>query len=233
MPEAAARDGKTRVVTVGRLIAIEGLDGAGKRTLVDGLAAELDRRGHSVARAAFPRYGADVHADLVAEALRADHGDLAESVHGMAVLYALDRRSATDALRADLRVHDVVLVDRYVASNAAYGAARLHQGADGDFVAWVRELEIERFALPRPDLQILLRVPTEVAADRAESRERAEVERRRDRFETDSPLQQRCAEVYTELAETAWWSPWHVVDGVERVDFGAVVDKSLAQPTSG
>lgn len=212
---------------MGRLIVIEGLDGAGKRTLADGLAAEFGRRGLSVARAAFPRYGADVHADLVAEALRGSHGDLADSVHGMAVLYALDRRYAAEELRNDLRKHDVMLLDRYVASNAAYGAARLHQGADGDFVAWAYQLEVERFALPRPDLQILLRVPTDLAAGRAEHRERAESERRRDRFETDSPLQRRVAEVYTELAGAGWWSPWHVVDGAGRVDFAALADVGL------
>ena len=52
-----------------------------------------------------------------------------------------------------------MLVDRYVASNAAYGAARLHQDAGGEFVAWVRALEIERFGVPVPDRQLLLAVP--------------------------------------------------------------------------
>ncbi|MDR7301290.1 dTMP kinase [Haloactinomyces albus] len=216
---------------MGRLIVIEGLDGAGKRTLADGLVAELDRRGHSVARAAFPRYGADVHADLVAEALRGAHGDLADSVYGMAVLYALDRHGAVEALHTDLRQHDVVLLDRYVASNAAYGAARLHQSAEGDFVAWASELEIERFALPRPDLHILLQVPTALAESRAEQRERSDTERRRDRFETDSSLQQRCAEVYTELAESGWWSPWRVVDGAEHVDFAELAAVSVGEVT--
>src|SRR5205823_5783544 len=99
--------------------------------------AELERAGRTVARAAFPRYDADVHAQLVAEALHGAHGDLAGSVHGMAVLFALDRRYAADALRADLSAHDVVLVDRYVASNVAYGAARLHQDAHGEFAHWL------------------------------------------------------------------------------------------------
>lgn len=215
------------VVGVGRLIVIEGLDGAGKRTLAAGLSAELVRRGRSVAGAAFPRYGADVHADLVAEALRGAHGDLADSVHGMALLYALDRRGAASSLREQLAAHDVVLLDRYVASNAAYGAARLHEDADGDFVAWVHEVEVQRFALPRPDVQLLLSVPAEVAAGRAEHRERTESDRGRDRFESDSPLQQRCAEVYRGLAERAWWSPWSVVEGVERIDFGALADSVL------
>ena len=33
---------------------------------------------------------------------------------------------------AKLGGHDVVILDRYVASNAAYSAARLHQDAEGD-----------------------------------------------------------------------------------------------------
>lgn len=209
---------------MGRLIVIEGLDGAGKRTLAGGLGAELRRRGRSVAHAAFPRYGADVHADLVAEALRGGHGDLAGSVHGIALLHALDRRSAAESLREELRAHDFLLLDRYVASNAAYGAARLHEGAGGDFVAWDYELEVRRFALPRPDLQVLLRVPAELAASRAEHRERTESDRDRDSFESDSGLQRRCAEVYTELARQRWWSPWRVVDGVETVDYAELAD---------
>ncbi|SFS40188.1 dTMP kinase [Saccharopolyspora flava] len=212
---------------MGRLIVIEGLDGAGKRTLSRGITEELTARGRTAATAAFPRYTEDVHAELVAEALRGQHGDLGSSVHGMAVLYALDRRGAADSLRADLDTHDVVLLDRYVASNAAYGAARLHQGADGDFVSWIRDLEITRFGLPEPDLQILLRVPAEVASGRAEHRERTESDRRRDRFESDTPLQQRCAEVYAELAESGWWTPWVVVDGATDVDFGALVDEHV------
>jgi len=212
---------------VGRLIVIEGLDGAGKRTLAEGLVDELRSRGCAVHSGAFPRYGTDVHADLVAEALHGQHGDLADSVHGMALMYALDRRGAADALRGELAAHDVVLLDRYVASNAAYGAARLQQGPDGAFVEWVRQIEVDRFALPRPDLQLLLSVPAEVAADRAEHRARTETDRERDKFESDSPLQQRCAEVYRGLAERSWWTPWSVVEGVERVDFAALADSAL------
>lgn len=217
---------------MGRLIVIEGLDGAGKRTLADGLRTELEQRGCSVTRTAFPRYGGDVHADLVAEALHGEHGDLADSVYGMAVLYALDRYAAAPNLRELLATHDVVLTDRYVASNAAYGAARLHQGIDGDFVAWTLRLEAQRFGLPRPDLQILLRVPTELAADRAEQRERRERDRDRDRFESDAPLQQRCAEVYTQLASAHWWSPWWVVDGATNVDLSELSDFATGQPTT-
>jgi dTMP kinase len=198
---------------VGRLVVIEGLDGAGKRTLAEQLTAALEARGGTVARLAFPRYTEDVHAELVRDALYGRMGDLAESVHGMAVLFALDRRAAAPALRAALADHDIVLVDRYIASNAAYGAARLHEDAAGAFVAWVRELEIERFAIPVPDHQLHLAVPREVAAARAAHRERTEADRARDAYESDDDLQKRTGVVYAELAAAAWLSPWTVLDG--------------------
>ena len=198
---------------MGRLVVIEGLDGAGKRTLADGLAAALAAQGATVARMAFPRYSSDVHADLARDALHGRLGDLVESVHGMAVLFALDRRDAVDEMRVRRAGHDVVLLDRYVASNAAYGAARLHEGAQGRFVGWVRALEIERFSLPVPDAQLLLRVPPRLAAARAAGRTRADPARTKDVFEADTALQDRCAAVYEELAALGWLAPWFVVDG--------------------
>jgi hypothetical protein len=91
----------------------------------------------------------------------------------MAVLYALDRRAAVPVAARLLAGHDVVLVERYAASNAAYGAARRHEGADGGFVAWVRALEFDGSA-PVPDHHLLLAVPEAVAPSGAAHRERTE-----------------------------------------------------------
>ena len=154
------------------MVAVEGLDGAGKATLVDALGRSARARGASVATLAFPRYDVDVHAALAGEALRGEHGDTAASVHAMALLFALDRRAAAPVLAEDLRAaHDLVLVDRYVASNAAYGSARLHEGVGG-FAAWVHATEVERFGVPAPDAQVLVRVPPELAAQRVRERAR-------------------------------------------------------------
>ncbi|OBI52826.1 dTMP kinase [Mycobacterium sp. E796] len=194
------------------LIAIEGVDGSGKRTLSDGLRKAFEAAGKSVATLAFPRYGQSVTADIAAEALHGGHGDLASSVYAMATLFALDRAGAIGQIAALRRDHDVVILDRYVASNAAYSAARLHQDAAGEAAAWVHRLEYERLGLPAPDWQVLLAVPAELAARRARRRAEHEPGRARDSYERDDGLQQRTGAVYAELAAAGWGGRWLVVD---------------------
>lgn len=193
------------------LIVIEGLDGAGKRTLSRGLQQAFADTGRSVGTLAFPRYAESITADLASEALHGRHGDLSGSVYAMAVLFALDRAGAKDRIAALCAEHDVVILDRYVASNAAYSAARLHQGADGEMVSWVGDLEYGRLDLPAPDRQILLNVPVELAAQRARDRAVEEADRARDAYERDGGLQQRTAEVYAGLAAAGWYGRWSAV----------------------
>ena len=195
------------------LIAIEGVDGAGKRTLAQGLRAAFEAAGRSVATLAFPRYGQSVAADVAAEALHGQHGDLASSVYAMAMLFALDRAGGAETIRDLCRYHDVVILDRYVASNAAYSAARLHQQADGEVVGWVHDIEYHRLHLPAPDWQVLLRVSAELADQRARHRARHDASRARDAYERDTELQQRTGAVYAGLAAAGWGGRWLVVDG--------------------
>jgi len=205
------------------LIAIEGVDGAGKRTLTNGLRAAFETSHKSVASLAFPRYHQSVPADLAAEALRGSHGDLAESVYAMATLFALDRAGAREQIEHLQAAYDVVILDRYVASNAAYSAARLHQGVDGEVVTWVHELEFGRLHLPVPDWQVLLNVPTELAAQRAEHRANTEADRAKDAYERDDGLQRRTGEVYAALAAADWGGRWAIAG--PDVDATALADR--------
>lgn len=194
----------------GRLAVIEGLDGAGKNTLTTALAAELTGRGLTVGRLAFPRYGT-LHADLAADALHGGQAGTADSPHAMALLFAMDRHAASGELSALVEANDVVLLDRYVASNAAYTAARLGAERADEAVEWIGALEFERLGLPVPDLQILLDTPVEVAAERAGSREVSDPGRARDRYERDSTLQADTSRAYRRLAETSWRSRWTIL----------------------
>lgn len=212
------------------LIAIEGVDGAGKRTLSEGLRRAYQTAGKSVATLAFPRYGQSVVADIAAEALHGQHGDLASSVYAMAMLFALDRAGAVDEIERLRRDHDVVILDRYVASNAAYSAARLRQDSGGEAVDWVHRIEYQRLRLPQPDWQVLLAVSAELAGQRARSRAESQPGRPRDSYERDDELQQRTGAVYAGLAAADWGGRWLVV--------GADIDPerlaaALATPKAG
>ncbi|MFW0789016.1 dTMP kinase [Gordonia sp. CPCC 205333] len=198
---------------MGKLIAVEGLDGAGKNTLVTSLVAGWRARGMSVSTLAFPRYGTAVTADIAAEALHGRHGDLASSAYAMAMLFALDRADAAAQIRADVVAHDIVILDRYVASNAAYSAARLGEPVDGSAVTWVADLEFGRFGLPVPNHQVFLGVPTSVAAERARGRAESDASRARDAYERDDDLQTRVDFAYRSLAAAQWFSPWSVTNG--------------------
>ena len=184
------------------LVSIEGIDGAGKNTLVNRIKGELSVE---VDVLGFPRYEESVHAQLAQEALYGRMGDLTDSAYAMATLFALDRYGAKDRLLEAQEGKNLLILDRYVASNAAYSAARL--GTD-EVVDWVYDLEFSRLGLPKPSLQIFLDTDVELAAARAEARAAEDASRARDRYEKDSDLQSNTAAAYRRLAERAWGGRW-------------------------
>lgn len=189
------------------IIAVEGIDGAGKRTLVDAVLAGLPAS--ATARTlAFPRYDDSVAAQLAQAALHGQMGDMTDSPYAMAAMFALDRHGALDTLtHAAASADEVLILDRYVASNAAYTWAR---SGDETAVRWVEELEFNRLGLPRPDLQVLVATPPEVASARAVHRAEEDPHRARDRYERDAGLQLATSEAYRRLAERSWAGHWVV-----------------------
>lgn len=188
------------------LVAIEGIDGAGKNTLAAALSRELPGAG----RLAFPRYGESVHADLARGALDGHVPELAASPWAMATLFALDRAGAKDELeRAAAPGGPLLILDRYVASNAAYTAARLERDP-GEVADAVGRLEYGELGLPKPTLQVLLPTDVDEADRRARGRERSDPGRSRDAYERDGGLQRRTAAAYAELAERGFGGEWLV-----------------------
>src|SRR5260370_498511 len=120
-PSAAEDSAVTPKMTApGKLIAVEGIDGSGKRTQVELLTLTLKARGHSVYSTGFPQYDS-WFGKMVGQFLNGDLGPL-EGVdpHFTALLYAGDRFEAKPKLQSALNNGQIVLVDRYVGYNLAH-----------------------------------------------------------------------------------------------------------------
>jgi dTMP kinase len=149
------------MVTRGKLIALEGIDGSGKGTQLDLLASELDRRGLDTFRISFPRYES-FYGKLVGRYLNGDFGSLdAVDPHLSALLYAGDRLEAKPEIEAALSAGKIVLADRYIGSNMAHQSARVPPEQREEFFAWLKRLEYGLYALPMEDLVVYLRVPVQ------------------------------------------------------------------------
>lgn len=195
------------------IIAIEGIDGAGKNTLVTRLKQELTSAGREVEVIAFPRYADSIHAQLAQKALYGQMGDLTDSIHGMATLFALDRFGAKEEITAAAQ-RGVLMLDRYVASNAAYSWARLQDEAAAQ---WVYDLEFGALGLPRPDVQVFLDTDVALAAERAQQRSLADASRAKDEYEKDGGLQARVAEAYRALAAQEWGGRWIATPDTDKI----------------
>ncbi len=168
----------------GFLVALEGIDGAGKSTLARNLAAALRRRGFSVAlrhEPTDPRLGA-----------------LAQSVSRRdpwtgAVYFTVDRYLARPKLEKALRRFDFVVTDRSFFSTLAYQGSAL-PGPERRRLA-----ELERSATREPDRVILLEIPPRTALRRlgGRPRKRGPLEERR--------ILDRVSREYRSLAQRGRW----------------------------
>ncbi|MGB2622884.1 MAG: hypothetical protein WA857_16270 [Candidatus Acidiferrum sp.] len=149
----------------GKLIALEGIDGSGKRTQVDLLEKALVSSGFVVYSTGFPQYDS-WFGKMVGQFLNGDFGDL-ETVdpHFSALLYAGDRFEAKSHLEIALTQGRIVLADRYIASNLAHQTARAPAADRPAFIAWIEHLEYNIYNLPRESLVLYLRVPPRQAQE--------------------------------------------------------------------
>lgn len=155
----------TLVSARGRLITIEGVDGAGKTTLATELLGALSERGIEAELLREPG-GVEVSErlrDLVKDPA------LQVSPRAEALIYAAARAQLVEeALVPRLERGAWVILDRFVDSSLAYQGAGRELGVD-------EVAELNRFAtgLVRPDRTLLLVVPGDVARSRSSNRAEA------------------------------------------------------------
>jgi dTMP kinase len=144
-----------------RLFVIEGVDGAGKSTQIKLLKEYFLKKVNNCEYLHFPRTEAPFFGELIARFLRGEFGSLNEvDPYIVAMIYAGDRKDASETIVKWLKEDKVVLLDRYTYSNIAYQCAKLAEvSAQEKLLSWIISLEFEHFAIPKPDLNIFLDVP--------------------------------------------------------------------------
>ena len=201
-------------VATGRLITVEGLDGAGKTTLVAGLTRELAARGRELLVLREP--GGVELSERIRELVKDPAltiGDRAE-----ALIYAAARAQLVqERLRPLLDAGETVLLDRFVDSSLAYQGAGRGLGVDA-----VRALNAFGTGGLEPDRTLLLRLEPGEAAARIGGRGEGEdrIEREREAF------WEACARAYDELA-AAEPRRWIVLDAT--LPAPAVLAEAVAQ----
>ncbi len=184
-----------------KILAIEGIDGTGKTVQMERLSAFLKSQGKSVLELSFPMYDS-FFGSLVGRYLTAKDGIPANTVDGksMALWFALDRFEAFRNL--DYSAYDVVLINRYVLSNAVYQSIRDCDLGKPDILDFVLTLEHDHFRIPKPDLYLVLDMDPEEAAQNVDKKGfRDYVGNARDVYESIDSIQLRARKKYQEYAE--------------------------------
>jgi dTMP kinase len=145
----------------GKVIVLDGVDGAGKTTQTELLISALEKQGRTVKTMRFPVYKDNFFGGLIRECLDGKHGDFIGLDPKIAsVLYAADRFESAPQIREWLDRGYVVVLDRYVSSN------QIHQGGKcrapkerREFLTWIDTMEHGVFGIPRPDIIVYLSLP--------------------------------------------------------------------------
>ena len=190
----------------GKLLAIEGIDGAGKRTQIALLSRLLARQHVPHVRISFPRYQS-VFGGMVGRFLNGEFGPLERvDPHFSALLFAGDRLEARPELEKALRAGKLVIADRYIASNLAHQTARVVPARRGKFLAWLRHVEYKVYGLPAEDLVVYLRVPARVGQQLVSRKAARDYTRlRKDIQEANLLHLEQAARVYDRLARARNW----------------------------
>lgn len=189
------------------LVAIEGIDGSGKGTQAARLAETLSARGLRTRLFSFPQYEQTRFGKRIGDFLNGRFGALGD-VHPVLVslLFAGDRFECRQSLLAALEQHDVVICDRYVASNIAHQGAKSRPEERDDLRSWIEFVEYEQHQMPLADVTIWLDVPVPVAQDRIlQKQRRTYTDQAVDLHEADGAYLEAVSEVYRELARGANW----------------------------
>lgn len=153
-----------RINLTPRLFCIEGPDGSGKETQVAELEKRLIAESCAVKTMSFPRYETPT-GKLVKEYLTGKFGDPNSFNPWISsMFFADDRQAAAPQIKQYLAEGNVVILNRYVPSNAAHQGGKINDPSERKiFVQRILRFEYEVLELPRPSLTVILDVTLEMS----------------------------------------------------------------------
>lgn len=195
---------------MGVFVAIEGGDGSGKGTQTK-ILAEYARTvlKKNVYIVSFPRHGefSSYYAD---QYLNGAYGGINEVHADLASLpYAFDRFAAAKDMQPFIDDPDgFVIADRYVASNLAHQGTKFATKKERlAYYDRMMKTEYEVLGIPKPDVNIILLVPTSIAQANVDKKEaRSYTARKRDIHEEDASHLDKTKANYEEL--TVLYPDW-------------------------
>jgi len=192
--------------TRGKFIVIEGTDGSGKTEQFSRLLLRLPA-GYPFQTVDFPRYD-EPSSYFVSEYLNGHYGALEDEDIGprrASLFYALDRFDASEKkMKKWLAAGTTVIANRYVGSNMGHQGGKVSDGQKRkDFFKWLYDLEYGICGIPRPDLNIILHMPAEIAQELVDKKAAREYigGKKRDLHEGNLEHLRHAEKVYLEIAK--------------------------------
>ncbi|MHA1631522.1 MAG: dTMP kinase [Candidatus Freyarchaeota archaeon] len=145
----------------GVLIALEGIDGAGKTTHALLLAEWLKGKGYKVIVTSEPTESS------IGKLIRTKLAEKASHPAVMTLLFAADRVDHFEKLKPFIKNGAIIILDRYTESSICY------QAAEGLNMEWI---ETVNKWVPKPDLTVLLDVDVRIALQRIKEKKREKYE---------------------------------------------------------
>ncbi len=149
----------------GKLIVIDGIDGAGKATQTKLLIERFEKAGYKSATLDFPQYYNNFFGRAVGRFLNGEFGEPASTNPYLAsILYANDRWETKNKIEKWLTEGKVVILDRYASSNQIHQGGKIKNIKERKkFLDWLEEMEFSVLKIPKPDAIIFLNVPYDIS----------------------------------------------------------------------
>lgn len=157
---------------MGISIAIEGIDGSGKRTLAENLKRKLEEQNVEAEIISFPRHKEDYSSDLVDKFLYEGLSFMDDEYKAMreGMLYVIDRmvclsrkRENGKSILDEFNDGKVLIFDRYTSSNFIHRSKHMTREELDVYITKMKYVEYHLIGLPEPDVTFVLSVKPEVS----------------------------------------------------------------------